>query len=535
MKRIKRVLITAVIAVTGLGFAPAGHLWQKMAHLPSDARISSLYIDPQNPSQVHLATSEYYFIVENKQVVQSSGFQGNFMAVNDLHVSQAAGGSIALATDKGLFESTDKSKSWHRIFTSSDEKERVCRVVLRSQDLYVGTDQGLFVRGQGEKQFQKISGELARERIEDIAEVDRWLFVAAAGSVYRLEKDTRQYQKVFSLQFSEEPENEEIPDPSIKQIVVSATAPQHVYIGTMKGIYVSDDLGGHWRDLVVHQVPFHELKAFLIKENNDTGHGRCNEDPLFCVEVYIATHRGAFLYQQGRVTPLYQGLETNEIDQLALSGQGEVIAATKTGLYALRLEEPLPDLFDGMSYESARENFKHEPRINDVHRMAIHYAEVDSKKIADWRKLARLKAIVPSLSAGVGRSATERYHWDTGQTPDKLIEGRDFLDWDLSVSWDLSDLVWSADQTTIDGRSKLMVELREDILDQITRLYFERRRLQVELLGNNSSNYDQFDKQMRVEELTALIDAYTGGGFSRKIAESRQTSVVRQQTAVGSL
>jgi len=152
--------------------------------------------------------------------------------------------------------------------------------------------------------------------------------------------------------------------------------------------------------------------------------------------------------------------------------------------------------------------------------MAIEYADVNPKKIQNWRALAKQKALLPNLSVGVDRSATELLHWDTGSSPDKLTKGREYIDWDISVSWNLGDLIWSSDQTSIDSRSKLMVELRDDILDQITRLYFERRRLQTELfLADNLDIQAELEKQMRIEELTALIDAMTGGEFSRSIKQ----------------
>ena len=97
--------------------------------------------------------------------------------------------------------------------------------------------------------------------------------------------------------------------------------------------------------------------------------------------------------------------------------------------------------------------------------------------------------------------------------------------WGVSLSWDLADIVWSTDQTSIDSRSKLMVELREDILDQVTRLYFERRRVQVDLLAAVSLMPDPrwaMDKQLRVDELTAMIDALTDGEFTKCILEMKQ-------------
>ena len=121
---------------------------------------------------------------------------------------------------------------------------------------------------------------------------------------------------------------------------------------------------------------------------------------------------------------------------------------------------------------------------------------------------------------GLDRDAADLFHWNTGANPDELQKGRDFIDWDVSLSWDLADFVWSTDQTTIDSRSKLMVELREDILDQVTRLYFERRRIQMELITNEFLNPPlMIDKEMRIAELTALIDAFTGGEFSKRIVK----------------
>ena len=103
--------------------------------------------------------------------------------------------------------------------------------------------------------------------------------------------------------------------------------------------------------------------------------------------------------------------------------------------------------------------------------------------------------------------------------PDDKTWGEDF-GWDVSLSWDLGDLIWNTDQTTIDSRSKLMVELRESILDQVTRLYFERRRIQLALMaGTIEDPQIMLDQQMRLEELTALIDAYTGGEFSKRLQQ----------------
>jgi len=55
---------------------------------------------------------------------------------------------------------------------------------------------------------------------------------------------------------------------------------------------------------------------------------------------------------------------------------------------------------------------------------------------------------------------------------------------DVGASWHLSDFIWSSNQTSIDSREKLMVELRNDLAAEANRIYFERRRLQMESMFN---------------------------------------------------
>ena len=83
---------------------------------------------------------------------------------------------------------------------------------------------------------------------------------------------------------------------------------------------------------------------------------------------------------------------------------------------------------------------------------------------------------------------------------------------------------WNNDQTLIDVRSKLMVQLRDDLLDEVTHLYFERRRLQIELLQNPPKDVNEFiERKLRLQELTADIDAMTGGYLSQEIVRRKDS------------
>jgi len=196
--------------------------------------------------------------------------------------------------------------------------------------------------------------------------------------------------------------------------------------------------------------------------------------------------------------------------------------ATDEGLYRADLHQaptvaaaPAPT-----SSASLLAHFSQEPTIAQVQQVAIRYAEVHPEKIALWRKQARLRALVPTLSVTGDTNLTDFRHWDAGPNPDVLLTGKRDIDWTASMSWDLGDMIYSADQTSIDVRSKLMVQLRDDIVDEVTRTYFERRRVQLALLTNPPKDQEKrMEKELRVEELTALIDGLTGGWFSRQLAQ----------------
>jgi hypothetical protein len=276
---------------------------------------------------------------------------------------------------------------------------------------------------------------------------------------------------------------------------------------------VSADHGETWNAVNIIGLPINSVNKLSVKS-----------DKVGTDELYAATEKGVFIYTKGQWHADVQGLATNQIKDLAESTAGILYAATGEGVFvkasetAVRKHKAFPAKLNTHEFDQI---FALEPTIADVHHMAVDYANVNPNQIKNWHKESRAKAFLPTLSVGLNRSATELLHWDSGSNPDTLLRGRDYLDWSTSLSWNFSDFVWSSDHTTIDSRSKLMSELRTDILDQITRLYFERRRIQVELATRMDLDEAAYlEKQMRLEELTALIDGFTGGEFSRNIRQN---------------
>lgn len=166
--------------------------------------------------------------------------------------------------------------------------------------------------------------------------------------------------------------------------------------------------------------------------------------------------------------------------------------------------------------------FQNEPTIGDIQEAAIQYADVHPDKIRRWKTRARFQALLPSVSLGYDR-ALDTYVTSRGssgdETTDRLIFAEDpSHGWDVSVSWDLAEWIWNNDETSIDNRSRLTVQLRESILNEVTRLYFERRRLQIMLQEPQAYPDLDWEDRLRLDEVTAQIDALSGGYLSRQLS-----------------
>ncbi len=163
-----------------------------------------------------------------------------------------------------------------------------------------------------------------------------------------------------------------------------------------------------------------------------------------------------------------------------------------------------------------------EPAILELQRAAIRYAEVNPDKIANWRAQAAARALMPEVSVGYNNDIDDTITYATASGKTNFFVGPDNMSsgWDFTAKWDLGDLIYNTAQTSIDSRSKLMVELRNEIMEALNTAYFERKKLQRQLTRvTDTENPAYTEREIRIEELTATIDGLTGGYLSRKLGK----------------
>jgi hypothetical protein len=164
-----------------------------------------------------------------------------------------------------------------------------------------------------------------------------------------------------------------------------------------------------------------------------------------------------------------------------------------------------------------REVLQAEPTIKEVQTAALKYYRLEPSRINALTASARIKALLPEVDFGfdntVGNNftTTQDILFATSPYKEKTQENQGQLVFHMRAVWDLSRLAFNSEELDI----KSLNSLQETLLREVTTLYFSRRRLVATLiLSPPQDDEEAIAQQLRVEELTATIDAFTGGMFA---------------------
>jgi len=169
-----------------------------------------------------------------------------------------------------------------------------------------------------------------------------------------------------------------------------------------------------------------------------------------------------------------------------------------------------------------------EPDIHSVHRAALRYLTLEPARIAALREGVSRRGWLPILSFRATRDRDQSRHSDYDEAfvsgEMRRFNDRDYdrnhqLELQLTVSWDFGDVAYHPEAIDVSREAREVIELRDDVLDEITQLYFERRRV-IAALEWQPDSPAAGELQLRAAQLAAGIDAWTGGWFGRQLSES---------------
>lgn len=525
-----------------------GAVWKNVSGEIVDSDLQMITVDPRNPEVVYVNSSDalYMTLDAGKNWKEILSFRGTGNAINSIAVSPVEAGVIYAGSTEGLFMSKDYGVNWKRIFkkgigversniSSASGIEDIEKAILsiaispeNKEVILIGTMAGIFYSDNSGNDWKKIQGIPSGTIVSSIAignsktpviyaATDRGLYRCVNGTdCERILKNGIPFEdKMGEDIISEDNAKSEIRMyADIRSIAIDLLDVKRIYLGTSRGVLATEDGGSTWNMIAKSGLLSSDIRHVVIDSVSQ--------------DIYAATDRGVFRYYHVSQNweEISNGITSKDVRFLATTILKDKFsflwAVTKNGVFKTtpvshrNVESKYADTKDVLSF------FAHEPTITEIQKAAIEYAEVHAEKIKNWRRAASRKAWLPTLHAGLSNSVADLWHWEGGSTTkegdDILRKGRDAIEWDITLTWNLADLIWNEDQTSIDVRSRLMVQLREDVLNEVTRLYFERRKLQIEMLLSPAENIkDKLKKEMRLQELTANIDALTGFYLSKRL------------------
>jgi hypothetical protein len=169
--------------------------------------------------------------------------------------------------------------------------------------------------------------------------------------------------------------------------------------------------------------------------------------------------------------------------------------------------------------------FDDEPTVRQVQVAAIDYYNVSPDTIKSLRSRARRKALLPGLSVG-----GSTYKQSSALAVDDIVyrpvgtarfedQNGVYFGASASLTWNLDKLVFNAEELDVMS----LLGIQDGIQREVTTLYYVRRRLQIEqVLSPPTTVAARISAELRLEELTGLLDAYTGGFFSKKKTKAKK-------------
>lgn len=552
---VKIGLVCIALCCAAVSFAEGAMqttVWKSVSSGIRDSDVRIITVSPDNPDTAYAGTRNvvYKTVDRGKTWDEILSFRGVDNIILTISTAPSDNNTVYAGTRNGLYMSSNGGRRWSRIYRSIRGLESyVLSVAAGPQNpslILIGTIEGVYRTENGGKIWTKERA-LPTAIVSDII-IDRLnprkIYASTSKGLYRSINTGSSWSRLFissSGKYEKEVEDEDDNGPEddgsdeykdakdgiveksrSRNIAVDPLNGSIVYYRSRAGIYLSRDSGSSWSALGRTGLSIRDIRHLTVNAADNAG-------------VFAATGRGVFQYSPARKSweSLYKGLSSIDINYVASgpvsrSNNASLWAATARGVFKTEsVTQKSNQRVEGMSAQDILRMFDHEPTMEEIRETAIVYASVDPNKIERWRKAAAKKAWLPSLSFTYQEKEdwqSSNYFYTTAKekyTDDDITNGQDKV-WSVVLSWNLSNLVWNTSQSTIELRSKAMVLLRDDLLNEVTRLYFERRRLQTEMItAPPKSPVERIEKELRLQELTAGIDALTGSYLSKRLTTAK--------------
>ena len=208
-------------------------------------------------------------------------------------------------------------------------------------------------------------------------------------------------------------------------------------------------------------------------------------------------------------------LATDGARVLAASARGLLVAGASATASTRGIEDALP----------APRGPTCDPPIAEVQRAVLAHLDLRGDHIERMWWGVRHRALMPvvTLDAGLTHDDGRGRTWDesfvSGDTRHLFDRDHDAdrrRELSLKLVWDLGDLLYSDQEIDVSSEQRRLIALRDDVLDEVNQLYFERRRALDAARAAPTGSAESSSARLRAEELAAGLDGWTGAWFGTR-------------------
>lgn len=425
-------------------------------------------------------------------------------------LTYAPDGTLLVGTEDGLLAQASLGALEDRSPGPGEEARRIARLASAPGVVAAATAAGLFVSGDG-RRWQRVPGPgpataVALRILGDSAEV----FCVAAGDVHGAPLGSGGSGPPEAL----------VPLPGL-EAGVRAGAVDVAVLGSGDLVVVTPDR------LAVRPfgaTAFRTLRPVLPP-------GAAMARLLAAAgRVWLATDRG-LLGAGGPEGPFDRPaahLPASAVHDLA-GDERRILAASESGLLEGALSEAGESRAAALREARLELEFpaRREPPVEAVYRAALDYLELRPEEVRSLRRGLAVRGLLPELTFRLerGRASDGVQSFDESFVSGDTRRLFDITRGDeretvatVTLAWELGRLAYDADAVDLSREARAVIQLRDDVLDEISQLYFERRRVLTELasLGPEPPPTEAWRLRLRADELAAGLDAWTGGWFGRE-------------------
>jgi len=417
------------------------------------------------------------------------------------------------------------------------EKRGICPLSIATDPFFagkyiVGTSEGCFISKDAGETWEQVNGFPLNTKAIHVKSHPNALHTAFAVTnegIYKLDTKINAARSVMSFfnrgaekvsPLLAQEDGDSVLSDSKAQLIFSLNDDQLIYLMYDGNLYQSRDGGEDWTDLPLPSSVRSLCDEVRLLSSND-GLLLSKNDALW---LYSETMQPAFrqLSALPRATTasfdLYEGATDTIVvgrdRSLYYYDLGFEPDISHTSLLIPKYNEVLHGDLEGIP---ALDDTL--PTVRELQEAAIRYALLSTSRMKSWEWRSRLRSIFPQISFGFDQEISNNIDIDRGATsdPDVFLNGPDEegASFGVSFDWDLAELVWNDVETSVEIRERALVDQRDEILREVTRLYFEHKRLQKErALFIELDPRASIANEIRIEEIRAQLDALTGGYVS---------------------